>query len=164
MKLVRGLVGGAAVALLAGCAEEPPPPAPPPAPVAQAAPVDPECRTVKIFSPHKITRPGRKIPDGWKAFSGVWGKGAWDNKTWCHDLYVMKIEEDGKVTLMDAHGPGGRHDGTAFRRVGQIHADNRLRFTADGIVREYWIEDGKLRGIKHISETVKSEITLNRKS
>ncbi len=144
MKWVIGLV---ALGLLTACGESK---APAPQPVA-AAPLDPECRTVVVFDSTKISKPPSDLPDAWKAFSGVWGKAGWNNNTWCHDLYVMKIDEDGKVALMDTHGPGGGHDGTAFARVGKLGDDNRLRFYADGLEREYWIEDGKLMGVKHLS-------------
>jgi hypothetical protein len=155
MKWVAGLWG---LALLAGCDE-------PAAPQTVAEiPKPPECRTVTVFSSTKIVKPDKKLPDGWKAFSGVWGKAGWDNNTWCHDLYVLKIEKDGKVILMDTHGPGGNNDATAFRRVGQLDPDNHLRFRADGIRREYWIENGMLRGVKYLSDSLKSEILMTRKS
>jgi hypothetical protein len=125
--------------------------------------VEPECKTVTVFSDTKISQPKETLPQEWRQFSGVWGKAGWDGY-WCHDLYVMAIEEDGKVKLMDAHGPGGRHDGTVFSRVGRIDEGNRLTFVADGIRREYWIENGKLRGIRHLRGDDKMVIAMHRKS
>lgn len=159
---VKWVAALATLAVIAGCAEPAPPPAPAPAPVA-AKPVDPECKTVVVFSSTKITKPAKALPDGWKQFSGVWGKAGWDDNTWCHDLYVLKIEKTGKVEIMDAHGPGGKHDGSAFRRTAQLTAENKLEFIADGIKREYWIEDGKLRGRRFVAEDRTSEIAMTRK-
>jgi hypothetical protein len=159
MKWVMALV---ALGLVAACSEEAPPP-PAPAQVAEK-PLDPECQTVKIFSKYKFAKPTKTMPEGWKPFIGVWGKAGWQNNTICHDLYVLSIDKDGKVMLIDAHGPDGKFDGSAFQRVGQIGPDNRLRIIADGIPREYWIEDGKLRGIKFLSSTATHEITMTKKS
>lgn len=150
-------LGLAALAALAACGSR--------EPVADVvvSTVEPECKTVTVFSDTKIRPPKPSLPEEWRAFSGVWGKAGWDGY-WCHDLYVMSIEDDGKVQLMDTHGPGGRHDGTAFPRVGQIDKNNRLTFVADGIRREYWIEDGILRGVRHLSGSEKSTIAMHRKS
>ncbi len=159
MKWVVGLI---ALGLLGACAETNQTAAPAPVPVAER-PVDPECKTVTVFSSTKITKPNRKIKPEWQAFSGVWGKAGW-NDTWCHDLYVMKIEDTGKVILMDTHGPGGRHDGSAFQRTGTLTPDNRLVFKADGVDREYVIRDGKLYGVQRIAKDVELRIAMQRKS
>ncbi|GIX15161.1 MAG: hypothetical protein KatS3mg118_3120 [Paracoccaceae bacterium] len=147
----------AAVALVAACSRREP------VAEAPAAKTEPECRTVVVFSDHTVRKPKESLPEAWRRFSGVWGNAGWDGY-WCHDLYVLAIEEDGTVQLIDTHGPGGRHDGSAFRRVGKITDDNRLTFVADGIRREYWIENDIMHGVRYLSGTEKSVIAMHRKS
>lgn len=155
---MRYLVGAAVLAgLLAACSSKPEP-----KPVVVAE-VPKDCPTVWVFSDTKIRKPKKDVPDEWKAFSGVWGNAGWDGHH-CHDLYVMEIAKDGTVKLMDTHGPGPKYSGTAFPRVGKIGKDNRLSFLADGIRREYWIFDGKMIGIRHLTSTKKSHIEMERKT
>lgn len=142
MTLTSKLAPTALLIAAAGCNLVSSPPEPPPAPVAQ---IEPECPTLWVFSDTTVKIPGEDVPEDWRAFSGVWGKAGWDGY-WCHDLYVLEIDTEGVVSLMDVHGPGGKHDGTVFPRVGQINEKGRLTFVADGEKREYWVENGRLHG------------------
>lgn len=158
MKRVSAM-GLAATLLLGGCGlfgEDPEPV------MSTGVEVEPECPTLWVFSDTEIKPPNGEVPEEWRAFSGVWGKAGWDGH-WCHDLYVMEIGEDGTVIVMDVHGPGGKHDGTVFPRTGRIDDDNRLSFIADGVRREYWVEDGKLRGVRHLSADRKMSIAMHPK-
>lgn len=155
MTLATKSVLAASLIALSGClpffgSSEPEPVA---APVTE---IDPSCPTLWVFADTTIKTPGEDVPEDWRAFSGIWGKAGWDGY-WCHDLYVLEIGNDGVVSLMDVHGPGGKHDGTVFPRVGQINEEGRLTFVADGETREYWVEDGQLHGrrTKPLDRTLK---------
>ena len=76
-----------------------------------------DCYTVELFTVANIEPPGANVPADWAAYSGVWGKAAWEGK-WCHDLHVLRVEEDGSVEVMELHAPyepWGK-PATAFRR------------------------------------------------
>lgn len=108
-----------------------------------------DCYTVDLFSPAKIEKPGKDVPAEWRKFSGKWGSAAWDGK-WCHDLYVMKINPDGSVNVMDLHAPyepWGK-PATAFRRKAWFSKDGRLHVAHGSVKAEYWIKDGRLYGLR----------------
>lgn len=125
--------------------------------------VAPECPTLWVFSDTTIKDPGEDLPEDWRQFSGVWGLAGWGGY-WCHDLYIMEIAKTGEVSLMDVHGPGGKHDGTVFPRTGRITEEGRLTFVADGVRREYWLEDGKLQGRRHARDEPTLSIEMHRKT
>lgn len=108
-----------------------------------------DCYTVDLFTVANIEEPGDGVPSDWAQYSGEWGKAAWDGK-WCHDLLVTKIHEDGAVEVMELHAPyepWGKQ-ATAFRRKGRITSEGRLRITYTGVSIEYWIENGRLYGLR----------------
>lgn len=108
-----------------------------------------DCYTVELFTVAKVETPGDDVPPEWAAYSGKWGKAAWEGK-WCHDLHVTKINADGTVEVMSLHAPyepWGK-PATAFRRQGRITDDGRLRIVFSGVAVEYWIEDGRLYGLR----------------
>ena len=108
-----------------------------------------DCYTVELFTVAEIEPPGADVPAEWAAFSGKWGKAAWDGK-WCHDLHVLTIAADGSVVAMELHAPyepWGK-PATAFRRTGRIGDDGRLRIRYSGVVVEYWVENGRLYGLR----------------
>ena len=111
--------------------------------------VQPDCYTVDPYVPPKIAKPRSDVPDDMRAFSGLWGGGAWDGRV-CHDLYVLQIEPSGTVVMFDAHGPGFGYDATAFTRKGEIGEDGRLRVQKGKATVEYWIEDGRMHGVRRI--------------
>lgn len=108
-----------------------------------------DCYTVDLFTEAPIEAPASDVPAEWAAFSGAWGSAAWDGK-WCHDLHVMKIESDGDVEVMDLHAPyePWAKPATAFRRKGRISKDGHLRVRHTGVVKEYWVRDGRLYGLR----------------
>ncbi len=114
---------------------------------AQSKLIQPDCYTVDPYVPPKIAKPRKDVPDSMSAFSGKWGGGAWDGRV-CHDLYVLQVEPSGTVVMFDAHGPGFSHDATAFTRRGEIGEDGHLRVRKGNATVEYWIEDGKLYGVR----------------
>jgi hypothetical protein len=118
-----------------------------PSDAAQTKLIQPDCYTVDPYVPPKIAAPRKDVPDAMSAFSGKWGGGAWDG-TVCHDLYVLQVESSGTVVMFDAHGPGFSHDATAFTRRGEIGEDGRLRVRKGHAMVEYWIEDGRLHGVR----------------
>lgn len=140
------LAGVVTIALLASCSQKK---TSPPAPTAFERTTVEDCYTVDLFDEPKVEKPGSNIPAEWAAFSGRWGSAAWDGK-WCHDLHVLKIAADGEVDVMDLHAPydpWGK-PATAFRRKGKISSDGRLRVTRSGVLREYWVQNGKLYGVR----------------
>jgi len=108
-----------------------------------------DCTTVTLFTPAPISTPGADVPAEWRAFSGVWGQAGWEGK-WCHDLHVMNISADGAVEVMELHAPYAEwgREATAFRRMGRIGSDGRLRLRYKDVVVEYWVENGKLYGVR----------------
>lgn len=111
--------------------------------------VDAGCYTVDLFTPTNVTQPTSDVPVEWHGFLGKWGGGAWEGK-WCHDLYVLSIEPDGKVDVISAHAPfpeWGR-EATAFRRQGYITKEGALRLLYKNVIVEYRLENGRLLGIR----------------
>lgn len=111
--------------------------------------VVPDCYTVELFTVAKIKEPGDDVPSDWRAYSGTWGKAGWEGK-WCHDLHVLEISPDGEVVVMELHAPydpWGR-PATAFKRFGRITEDGRLRVSYSGVNVEYWIQNGRLYGLR----------------
>lgn len=105
------------------------------------------CYTVDLFTEARIKVPGKDVPDDWRDFSGRWGGGAWEGE-WCHDLYVLEIEPNGRVHVISAHAPlpAWGKVATAFRRTAQIDNDGRMRMQIGRTQVEYWLEDGRLHG------------------
>lgn len=139
--ILRCCAALAAVALLTSCG-----------PTKRAAPqkaslVQPDCYTVDPYKKLRIAKPAKSLPDRMRAFLGGWGGGAWGGAV-CHDLYVLKVEPTGDAILFDAHGPGFSTDATAFTRRGVIGEDGRLRVRKGSAKVEYWIEDGRLHGVR----------------
>ena len=154
----RAILAGVSLAVLAACGS------PPPEKVAQAKPslVQPNCPTVRPFKPLKFRKPASAVPDAFRAFAGLWGGGAWDGRV-CHDLYVLKVDDEGAVELFDAHGPGFGFDATGFARKGKIDENGHLVVRKGPAMVEYWIEDGRLHGLRRMGK-VKSKIILSRQS
>ena len=125
---------------LAGCAE-------PEKPQPQVNLIQPDCYTVDLYQPPRYVKPGPEVPPTHTAFLGQWGGGAWNGLV-CHDLWVLDVAADGQVTMLDAHGPGLYPDATAFERVGRIDGDGRLNVRKGGSEVQYWIEDGRLYGLR----------------
>jgi len=104
--------------------------------------LSPGCHTVDLFDPYEIQRHGAEVPVEYANFLGVWKNGAWGG-TWCHDLYVIRVEADGSVDLLDAHGPNPPvHGATVFRRMGRIDG-GVLSFTSVGGARVEYRVVGK---------------------
>lgn len=108
-----------------------------------------DCYTVDLFTVAKVEAPGKDVPAEWAGFSGKWGSAAWDGK-WCHDLHILKIAASGEVDLMDLHAPYDpwAKPATAFRRKGRMTKEGRLRVTYGAVVVEYWLENGRLYGLR----------------
>lgn len=142
---VRLFAGFAAALALAACSSGKPKPTITPF----EKTVVEDCYTVDLFTVAEIESPGAEVPPEWAAYSGKWGSAGWDGK-WCHDVYVLKISPSGEVLLMDLHAPyepWGK-PATAFKRKGRIAKDGRLRVVHGTVVSEYWIENGKLYGLR----------------
>ena len=148
-----------AAVIVAACSSAKPPA---PAPTEQSSLIQPDCYTVDPYTKIRIAAPSTQVPQAMRAFSGVWGGGAWDGRV-CHDLYVMQIEPSGTVVMFDAHGPGFFADATAFTRKGVIGEDGRLRVRKGRAEVEYWIENGRLYGTRRIGNRV-NRIIMTRKS
>ncbi|MEO0359995.1 MAG: hypothetical protein AAF322_02755 [Pseudomonadota bacterium] len=139
------ICGAAAAGLLvAGCASKPEPKGPTPFDKTVVA----DCYTVDLFTKTDVVEP-TDVPDEWRGFSGRWGGAAWDGK-WCHDLHVLSIDETGEVEVMELHAPYEQwgKTATAFRRKAYISKDGRLRLRYAGVDIEYWLEDGRLHGLR----------------
>ncbi|MFN3259777.1 MAG: hypothetical protein ACE37J_04375 [Pikeienuella sp.] len=108
-----------------------------------------DCYTVDLFTVAKVETPGPDVPAEWAGFSGKWGSAAWDGK-WCHDLHILKIAASGEVDLMDLHAPyePWAKPATAFRRKGFITKEGRLRVSYGAVIAEYWLENGRLYGLR----------------
>lgn len=132
---------GALAAGLAGCTEPEKPQQ------IDASLVQPDCYTVDLYSPPPYRRPNGDVPASHSAFLGQWGGGAWNGLV-CHDLWVLDVDAAGRVLMFDAHGPGFFPDATMFERVGEIDEDGRLRVRKGSAEVEYWIEDGRMFGIR----------------
>ncbi|HKK35782.1 MAG TPA: hypothetical protein VJ994_05790 [Paracoccaceae bacterium] len=134
-------IAGLLLAGLAGCSgpDEP-------APV-QAGLVQPDCYTVDLYQPPRYVEPGPDVPATHTDYLGQWGGGAWNGLV-CHDLWVLEVDGDGRVTMLDAHGPGLYPDATAFERVGTIDGNGRLNVRKGTSRVQYWIEDGRLHGVR----------------
>jgi len=116
----------------------------------QARPVEvvkSECYTVDLFTKVKVEKPAAGVPAENQQFLGEWGGGGW-NDLWCHSLLVTKVYADGRVDLVDMHGPyePWGQPATAFRRVGRIDDKGNLRFAHGTSRLSYRIENGKLLG------------------
>jgi hypothetical protein len=142
---MRCVVIGAAC-LLAACA-----PSKPKAPAVDPFAVtrDDSCYTVDLFTKVAIRAPSDKVPSDWRGYSGRWGGGKWAG-VWCHDLYVVDIAPDGKVTVIETHAPleAWGKPATAFRRTARIGQDGRLRLAYGDVAVEYWLENGLLKGLR----------------
>ncbi|QIE55110.1 hypothetical protein G5B40_06375 [Pikeienuella piscinae] len=143
----RLLVGVLTILGLSGCATEKKAVATGPTPFDRTVVED--CYTVDLFTVAKIEPPGSDVPAEWARLSGKWGSAGWDGK-WCHDLYVLKIAANGEVEVMDLHAPyePWAKPATAFRRKGRISKDGHLRVAHGAVVSEYWLENGRLYGLR----------------
>jgi hypothetical protein len=155
------LIGVVAVGALAGCMSSAPPPR---TDVAFEETRDASCYTVDLFTKPRFVKPGDNVPRNWRDFAGVWGGGAWDGQ-WCHDLYILEVQPDGLVRLIETHAPyepwGKR--ATAFQRTGRIGEDGRLRLRYGRTVSEYWVENGTLFGRQDEAGDIR-RIALSRQS
>jgi hypothetical protein len=144
MKLWTILTLGA-VAALAACAQPKPKKT-----VSLEDSLSPGCYTVDLFDPYKIEYPDASVPADARQFLGVWKNGAW-NGSWCHDLYVTKVYADGRVEVLDTHGPSpfSGVDATAFKRTGSIK-NGVMSLRVDGFPVTYRIVDGYLVGKRKI--------------
>jgi len=137
----------AAALILSGCGGSDRAPAPLADPFAQTR--DSSCYTVDLFTEVRINRPSDDVPEDWRGFSGRWGGGKWAGE-WCHDLYVLDIQPDGRVRLIETYAPyepwGKR--AAAFTRTARIDPDGRLRLRYGRTRMEYWLKDGELRGVR----------------
>lgn len=108
-----------------------------------------DCYTVDLFTVAKVEAPAKDVPPEWAAFSGKWGSAAWDGK-WCHDLHVLKIAASGEAEVMDLHAPYDpwRKPATAFRRKAVFTKDGKLRVSYGAVIVEYWVENGRLYGLR----------------
>lgn len=109
-----------------------------------------DCYTVDLFTPYQIEYPDARVPADARQFLGVWKNGAW-NGDWCHDLYVTKVHADGRVEVLDAHGPSPYTgvDATAFKRTGTIK-NGVMSLRVDGFPVTYRVVDGLLVGQRKI--------------
>lgn len=108
-----------------------------------------DCYTVDLFTIARVEKPGPDVPAEWAEFSGKWGSAAWEGK-WCHDVHILKIAASGEVELMDLHAPyepWGK-PATAFRRKGYMSKDGRLRVSYGAVQVVYWMEKGRLYGLR----------------
>lgn len=108
-----------------------------------------DCYTVELFTPEKVRKPAKDVPEAYKTFLGHWKGGAWNN-VWCHELLVYNVHKDGRVDLVEMHAPYEpfNQPATAFSRVGRIGDDGVLRYT-QGLERTaYKIEGGYLFGTR----------------
>lgn len=124
--------------------------------------LSPGCYTVDLFDPYTLEPPAAGVSAEDRKFLGVWKNGAWGG-SWCHDLYITKIEPDGSVELLDAYGPSSRHghQPTVFKRKAQIK-DGVLSFRSHGSAPvEYRIVGDFLVGERRDS-LGKFEITMSR--
>lgn len=149
-RLLTAVLGGAALGalMLAGCAPKQKPRGPTPFDLT----VVEDCYTVDLFTTVEVEEPG-EVPDDWKGYSGRWGGAAWDGK-WCHDLFVLSIASNGEVEVMELHAPYEQwgKQATAFRRKGFITDDGRLHLRYSGVDIEYWLENGRLHGLRREGE------------
>jgi len=108
--------------------------------------LSPGCYTVDLFDPYQIEYPATEVSAENRKFLGVWKNGAW-NGNWCHDLYVTKVYADGRVDLIDTHGPNPHSgiDATAFKRSGRIQ-DGILFVQSNGVTTRYRIVQDFLVG------------------
>lgn len=126
--------------------------------------VDAGCYTVDLFTPSNVTTPTSDVPAEWHGYLGKWGGGAWEGK-WCHDLYVLSINPDGKVDVISAHAPfpeWGR-EATAFRRQGLIGKDGRMTLRFKDVVIEYRLQNGSLLGDR-VQNKAKMRIKLSQQN
>lgn len=124
-----------------------------------------DCYTVDLFTVATVAEPANGVPDAWKGYSGRWGGAAWEGK-WCHDLHVLTIGEDGSVEVMELHAPydpWGKQ-ATAFRRVGRINKDGRLTLRYSGVKVEYWLENGRLHGVREEDGAGRLRIALSQQA
>ncbi len=145
-----------AAALLAACVQPKPKKK-----IDLADSLKPGCYTVDLFTPYQIEYPDAQVPADARQFLGVWKNGAWNGR-WCHDLYVTKVYADGRVDVLDAHGPSPYTgvDATAFKRTGSIK-NGVMNLRIDGFPVTYRIVDGYLVGNRKIKSGA-LEITMSR--
>lgn len=108
-----------------------------------------DCYTVDLFTPEKVRKPAKDVPEEYRKFLGRWTGGAWNN-VWCHDLLVYDVHADGRADLVEMHAPyePWNQPATAFNRVARIDKDGNLRFS-QGVERTtYRIENGYLVGTR----------------
>ncbi|MEO1494355.1 MAG: hypothetical protein AAFV19_19575 [Pseudomonadota bacterium] len=155
MKVLNILALGAAVAL-AACVQPKPKEK-----VDLSTKLKPGCYTVDLFDPYRIEYPDAAVPADARQFLGVWKNGAW-NGNWCHNLYVTKVHADGRVDVLDTHGPSPYTgvDATAFKRTGSIK-NGVMSFRIDGLPVSYRLVDGFLVGQRKL-KTGELEITMSR--
>lgn len=112
--------------------------------------VDASCYTVDLFQKPRFVEPNGEVPSAWRGFTGRWGGGAWAGQ-WCHDLYVLEVKPDGLVRLIETHAPfeAWGKPATAFSRTARIDEDGRLRLAYGRVKIEYWIENGRLLGVRN---------------
>lgn len=108
---------------------------------------DGKCYTVDLFTPEKIRKPAKDVPEEYRAFLGRWSGGAW-NDVWCHDLLVYQVHKDGRADLVEMHAPyePWGQPATAFNRVARIDQNGNLRFSQGVETTSYRIEYGYLVG------------------
>ena len=108
-----------------------------------------DCYTVDLFDNFPIEEPAPDVPAEYSKFLGDWAYGAWDNK-WCHDLRITKVHRDGRVEMIDMHAPYApfAQPATAFKRVGRIGEDGKLRFAHGVERRTYEVVGDKLVGTR----------------
>ncbi|MGF1500436.1 MAG: hypothetical protein ACFBSD_01345 [Paracoccaceae bacterium] len=107
----------------------------------------PGCYTVDLFDEPEFAGTAG-LPPEYARFLGEWGNGVW-NGDWCHELIVTAVTADGRVEMLDLHGPHENYGiATAFKRTGRITDDGRLRFAHGTERREYRFVDGRLHGLR----------------
>ena len=104
------------------------------------------CYTVDLFDEPEFKAPETLSAEK-RRYIGHWRGGTWNGK-WCHDLIVTGIETNGRVHVLDMHGPSTAFNepATIFRRTGRIHEDGSLRFAHGTVTRRYILREGKLHG------------------
>lgn len=157
--VLAGLLASLSAACAGNVAEQPSP-----ARVAHEATVRPDCYTVDLFKPEELVTPVEAVPAAWTGYVGRWGDAAWDGE-WCHDLYVLEVRPDGRVSVIETHAPYPEWGKpvTAYRRTAKIGEDGRLRLDYGSTRVEYWLEDGKLYGLRR-EGGVRRRIALSREA
>lgn len=145
MRIIKyGLLAAIGAALTA-CAPKPKPSGPTPFDRTVKA----DCYTVDMFTSTAPEPLGSDVPTEWHGFLGSWGGAAWAGQ-WCHDLHIIAVRSTGEVEMIEAHAPFPERgiEATAFRRIGRIDGDGRLRIRYKDVQVEYWMEKGRLHGLR----------------